>query len=101
MGHSVVAVPQGSPLSSVLFLVWLAPILKEMEWRIVEVVPGVGEEFPSYVDDLHCSLYDERIVSRSLDGEERTEAMMEMVDTVSMVVKEVAAECDLPLAENT
>ena len=45
-------VPQGSPLSPVLFLVWLAPILVEMERRIREEVPGVGVEFPSYVDDL-------------------------------------------------
>ena len=39
MGRSVVGVPQGSPLSTVLFLVWMAPILVEMERRIREEVP--------------------------------------------------------------
>ena len=58
VGRTSTGVPQGSPLSPVLFLVWLAPILTEMERRIKEEVPGVGVEFPSYVDDLHCGLYD-------------------------------------------
>ena len=35
MGRSTVGVPQGSPLSPVLFLVWMAPILEEMECRIM------------------------------------------------------------------
>ena len=35
---------QGSPLSLVLFLVWMAPILSEMGRRIVEAVPGVVVE---------------------------------------------------------
>ena len=35
-------VPQGSPLSPVLFLVWMAPILVDMERRVQEEVPGVG-----------------------------------------------------------
>ena len=29
-----VGVPQGSPLSPVVFLIWMAPILEEMERRI-------------------------------------------------------------------
>ena len=57
-GRSTVGVPQGSPLSSVRFLVWMAPILVEM---------GVGIEFPSYVDDLHCGLYDERASCRGVE----------------------------------
>ena len=36
-----------------------APILVEMEWRIRGEVPGIEVEFPSYVDDLHCGLYDQ------------------------------------------
>ena len=51
-------VPQGSPLSPVVFLVWMAPIVVEIQQQIREKVPGVGVEFPSYVDDLHCGLYD-------------------------------------------
>ena len=60
VGRSAIGVPQGSPLSTVLFLAWMAMILVEMERRIHEEVPVVGVEFPSYIDDLHCGLYDER-----------------------------------------
>ena len=82
MGRSVVGVPQGSPLSPVLFLVWLAPILVEMERRIRQEVPRVGVEFPSYVDDLHCGLYDERASCRRMQEVERREEMGDLVDRV-------------------
>ena len=65
VGASSKCVPQGSPLSPVVFLVWMAPIIQEMERRIVEEVPGVGVEFPSYVDDLNCGLY---VGRRSVSG---------------------------------
>ena len=100
VGSSLVGVPQGSPLSPVLFLVWLAPILVEMERRIREEVPGVGVEFPSYVDDLHCGLYDERASCRRLVELERREEMGSLVNHVSVVLKEVAVERGLPLAED-
>ena len=57
VGRSTTSVPKGSTLSPVLFLVWMVPILVEMERRICEEVPGVVVEFPSYVDDLYCGLY--------------------------------------------
>ena len=41
MGRSMTGVPQKSRLYLVLFLVWMAPILMEMERRIKEEVPGV------------------------------------------------------------
>ena len=53
-GKSTVGVPQGSPLSPVLFLVWMAMILVEMERWIREEVPVIGVEFPSYVDDYNA-----------------------------------------------
>ena len=74
-GQSTMGVPQGSPLSPVLFLVWMAPILSEMERRIVEEVPGVAVEFPSYVDDLHCGLYETGRAVGRLDEVERKERM--------------------------
>ena len=43
---------QGSPLSPIIFLIWIAPIMRKMESSISEVVP-YNNEFPSYVDDLH------------------------------------------------
>ena len=91
---------QGSPLSPVLFLVWMAPILVEMERRVWEEVPGVGVEFPSYVDDLHCGLYDERASVQRLEEVERRKGMGDLVDRVSVVLKEVAAKRGLPLAED-
>ena len=100
VGRSKTGVPQGSPLSPVLFLVWMAPILAEMERRIKEEVLGVSVEFPSYVDDLHCGLYDEGRMARELGTIDRRERMEELLDRVSAVLKEVAAECGLPLAED-
>ena len=51
-GAATKGVPQGSALSLVLFLVFMAPILEEMERRVKEKVGRVDVQFPSYVDDL-------------------------------------------------
>ena len=88
-------VPQGSPLSPVLFLVFMAPILEEMERRKKEEVGRVEVQFPSYVDDLHCGLYDMRGAE---EEEAKRERMQDLVTRVQRVVAEVAAEQKLPLA---
>ena len=88
-------VPQGSPLSRVLFLVFMAPILEEMERRVKEEVGRVEVQFPSYVDDLHCGLYDMRGAE---EEEVKYERMQDLVARVQRVVAEVAAEQELPLA---
>ena len=59
-GVAAKGVPQGSPLSPVIFLVFMAPILEEMERQVKEEVGRVEVQLPSYVDDLHCGLYDRR-----------------------------------------
>ena len=100
MRRSTTGVPQGSPLSLVLFLVWMAPILTVMERRIKEEVPGIAVEFPSYVDDLHCGLYDKGRATRGQDEVDRRERMEDLLGRVSAVLKEVAAERCLPLAED-
>ena len=99
-GHGTASkgIPQGSPLSPVLFLVWMSPILKEMQRRVGEEVRGVRVEFPSYVDDLHCGLYDMRRQTLNSEEVERRESMEYLLDRVGVVVKEVAREWDLPLA---
>ena len=100
VGMSSKGVPQGSLLSLVLFLVWMAPILQEMERRIVEEVPGVGVEFCSYVDDLHCGLYVRQRGVGGLDAIGQKERMEDLLDRVSRTIKEVAGERDLHLAED-
>ena len=57
-GAEAKGVPQVSPLYPVLFLVFMAPILEEMERRVKSEVGRVEVQFLSYVDDLHCGLYD-------------------------------------------
>ena len=94
-GAAATGVPQGSPLSPVLFLVFMAPILEEMERRVKEEVGRVEVQFPSYVDDLHCSLYDRRVAREEEAGRER---MQNLVARVQRVVTEVAVEQRLPLA---
>ena len=71
-----------------------------MERRIKEEVPGVGVEFPSYVDDLHCGLYDGGRAVRVGSVMDRKERMEDLLGRVSVVLKEVAAERGLPLAED-
>ena len=94
-GAAAKGVPQGSPLSPVLFLVFMAPILEEMERRVREEVGRVDVQFPSYVDDLHCGLYDRRVAR---EEEAKRERMQDLVARVQRVVAEVAAEQRLPLA---
>ena len=73
----------------------MAPILEEMESRVKEEVGRVDVQFPSYVDDLHCGLYDRRVTGEEETGRER---IQDLVARVQWVVTEVAAEQRLPLA---
>ena len=61
-GRTNVRAPQGSPLSPVIFLINMAPILEEMEEdltraRLSESLEGVVE-IPSYVDDINGVICD-------------------------------------------
>ena len=82
-GAATKGVPQGSPLSPVLFLVFMAPILEEMERRVKEEVGRVDVQFPSYVDDLHCGLYDRRVAG---EEEAERERMQDLVARVQRVL---------------
>ena len=60
-----------------------------------EEVGRVEVQFPSYVDNLHCGLYDMRGAE---EEEVKRERMQDLVSRVQRVVNEVAAEQELPLA---
>ena len=94
-GVAAKGLSQGSPLSPVLFLAFMAPILEEMERRVKEEVGTVVVQFPSDVDDLHCGLYARRVAG---EEEAKSKRMQDLVARVQQVVTEVAAEQRLPLA---
>ena len=66
-----------------------------MECRVKEEVRRVDVQFPSYVDNLHCGLYDRRGAGKE---EVKRERMQDLVSRVQKVVAEVVAEQQLPLA---
>ena len=66
-----------------------------MERRVKEELRRVDVQFPTYVDNLHCGLYDRRGAGKE---EVRRERMQNLVSRVQKVVAEVVAEQQLPLA---
>ena len=66
-----------------------------MERQGKEEVGRVEVQVPSYMDDLHCGLYDMRGTEKE---EVKHERMQDLVARVQRVVTEVAAEQVLPLA---
>ena len=66
-----------------------------MERRVQEELRRVDVQFPTYVDNLHCGLYDRRGAGKE---EVRRERMQDLVSRVQKVVAEVVAEQQLPLA---
>ena len=85
-GKTNVWVPQGSPLSPVVFLIFMAPILEEIESTIAQELQ-LNIEIPSYVDDILIYV---------LDKEGKMEMKKELKE-VDMVVNRVAAKWNLPL----
>ena len=56
-GKTNVGVPQGSLLSPVVFLYYMAPILEDMEEQVF-MAKGLDIEVPSYVDDIIACVLD-------------------------------------------
>jgi len=85
---------QGSPLSPVIFLIWMAPIITRMGEALNEQFLHVEIEIPSYVDDLHggICIWDKNF-TKGCD----MEAMLQRVDET---VNRVAAENHLPLEDS-
>ena len=103
-GSANVRVPQGSPLSPVVFFIWMAPILKKLKARLrenagvrarvgagnragAEVVVETDVELPSFVNNMCADI----IVW------ERGCNMNRVEDNVKRTVWEVAEECQLPI----
>lgn len=100
VGKTNVRVPKGSPLSPVVFLIWMAPILEEMERRIREEV-RVDIELPSYVDDIHPEIYDHKRRGAGIQHlDEDGEAIGALMGRANQVLKEVALEKGLPLEDS-
>ena len=93
-GITNIGVPQGSPLSPVVFLIFMAPILHNMEDKLAEGLEWRGKrvdlELPSYVDDIMASLMD-------WGG---TRDTTRMLDKANGIVTEVVAKWELPLEES-
>ena len=99
-GKTNLGVLQGSPLSPVIFLIWMAPILEEMAKRIKWEL-GVDIDLPSYVDDIHLGIYDWKNRGKRVEemGEDNN-AAEELIERANRVLKEVVEERGLPLEES-
>ena len=57
-GEAGEEVPQVSPLSSILLLIFLAPTIYKMEEALRKAIPGLQIDINSYVDDIALSITD-------------------------------------------
>ena len=85
-GPANVGVPQGSPLSPVVFLILKVPILRKVEERVREGI-NLDMEMPSFVNDKSADIID-------WDGGNN---MQQVEVEVNSIVREVAGENNLPL----
>jgi len=93
-GKTNIGAPQGSPLSPVIFLIWMAPIISKMEEALNNRWPMLDFELPLYVADLHLgvSIWDQT-QARSI----QIELLLEEADGI---VNRIAAENYLPLEDS-
>ena len=86
IGKTNVGVLQGSPLSPVIFLLFMAPILEEMEVKLKEELQ-TDIEITSYVDDILVCLLDNSGIAN----------IKELLQQANRVVNEVAIKHNLSL----
>ena len=86
-----IGVPEGSPLSPLIFLIYMATILDEIEQRLTQETAWRGKtldvECPSFVDDIMASLMDW----------EGTRDLNLTVEKAKKIVEKVASKWNLPL----
>ena len=88
-GRTNVGVPQGSPLSLVIFIIFMAPILEEMEAKLTAELQ-TNIEIPSYVDDILVCILDK----------EKKGDMRAKLDQANMIVNQTAAKWTRPLEKD-
>ena len=90
-GRTNVGALQGSPLSPVIFLIYMAPILEEMEKNLIQArlseSPEGVVEIPSYVDDINGVICDW----------EGSKDMARVRERTAWIIEEVAERWRLPL----
>jgi len=93
-GKTNIGAPQGSPLSLVIFLIWMALIITKMEKALQSQWPTFDLELPSFVDDLHLgvSIW-ERIIARGIK-------MNEVLEQADKIVNRIVVENYLPLEDS-
>ena len=81
---------QGTPLALIIFMIWMAPIIRKMEIVIKEEALCDNKLF-SYVDDLYVKICNSNRIQVKM------ELLLKSIDTV---VNQVAMENHLPLVES-
>ena len=88
-GRINLGVPQGSPISPVIFLMFMAPILEEMEAKLTADLK-TNIEIPSHVDDILVCILDK----------DKKGDMKAKLDQANMIVYQIAAKWTLPLEKD-
>lgn len=93
VGRTNLGAPQGFPLSPVIFLIWIAPIIRKMGVEVRRTAGPWDNELPSYVDDLHLNICIWNRTHAGLD-------MNLILERADKAVHKVAEECYLPLEDS-
>ena len=85
-GKTNVGVPQGLPLSPIVFLIFMAPIMDEMETTSTKEL-NIDIEIPSYLNNFLVCILDK-------EGETEMKGTLKKID---IAVNQVATKWNLPL----
>lgn len=88
-GKTNVGATKGSPVSPIIFLIWMALIIKKIEIEIQEVAL-YDNELPSCLNDLHVNIYIRNRIHIDMEL---------LLKRINKVVNWVARDNHLPLGE--